>query len=527
MFEHLFTHFGLRENPFHVSPDPRFYFSTNAHDAALAELVFGAETRQGLIILTGEAGTGKTTVLNHFLNYLQEKRQSSCYVFHSQLKPAELFEFILRDFGVPCDTRNKGDLLDALHQWLIARHTVGDSPVLIIDEAQAISVRTLDQLRLLLNLETPGSKLLTIVLAGQPELEEKLRRPELRQLHQRVMFRCSLLPLSLDETVRYVKSRLVNGGATAADAFSQESLEAMYVYARGLPRIVNLLCEHSLIAGYAAQVKVITPDIVRRVATDFDLTSQPAGLEERELNPRFGRLVPFSFQERISRVEAEAASKEFAEDVPERSVTPASVTSPVVQAPAAQIEPIVAAVKAEPAFEHPAAMVPKPMVAAAAAAAGAAAAGAVGVGKPSNVGNSQLAQTSAQKAFSAAPPKTVTNQVVALNKKMASRTVQLPPKRWPTQPKQQQQQKPAPTPQRKPGWTAQFMAYWKDVKDSFVRDWKQFLGAHGATKPSGANATSLQRNVIVPITKWLREPAAASARRAKNRPAPATARKQG
>jgi general secretion pathway protein A len=525
MFEHLFTHFGLRENPFHVSPDPRFYFSTSAHDAALAELVFGAETRQGLIVLTGEAGTGKTTVLNHFLNYLQQKRQSSCYVFHSQLKPAELFEFILRDFGVPCDTRNKGDLLNALHQWLIARHTMGDSPVLIIDEAQAISVRTLDQLRLLLNLETPGSKLLTIVLAGQPELEEKLRRPELRQLHQRVMFRCSLLPLSLDETVRYVKSRLVNGGATAADAFSQESLEAMYVYARGLPRIVNLLCEHSLIAGYAAQVKVVTPDIVRRVATDFDLTSQPAGLEERELNPRFGRLVPFSLEERTSRVEAQAASKEFAEDVSEASVTPASVTPPVVQAPAAKIEPTVAAAKAEPAFEHPAAAVPKPMVAAAAAAAGAAAAGAVG--KASSVNKSPVVPPSV-KAAATATPRTVTNQVVALNKKMVSRTVQLPPKRWPTLPKQQQQQKPVPTPQRKPSWTAQFVAYWKEVKDSFVRDWKQLLGAHGAkTKLSGANVTSLQRNVIVPITKWLREPAAASARRAKNRPAPATARKQG
>jgi general secretion pathway protein A len=524
MFEHLFNHFGLRENPFHVSPDPRFYFSTSAHDAALAELLFGAETRQGLIVLTGEAGTGKTTVLNHFLNYLQEKRQSSSYVFHSQLKPAELFEFILRDFGVACDTRNKGDLLNALHQWLIARHTMGDSPVLIIDEAQAISVRTLDQLRLLLNLETPGSKLLTIVLAGQPELEEKLRRPELRQLHQRVMFRCNLLPLSLDETVRYVKSRLVNGGATAADAFSQESLEAMYVYARGLPRIVNLLCEHSLIAGYAAQVKVITPDIVRRVATDFDLTSQPAGLEERELNPRFGRLVPFSLEERTSRVEAEEASKEFAENVSEAIVTP-----PEVQPPAAKIEPAVAEAKAEPTFEYPpAAVVPKPMVAAAAAAAGAAAAGAVGVGKPSNVGNSSVAPASAQKAGDPAKPKTVTNQVVALNKKMTGRTVPLPPKRWPTQPKQQQHQKPSPSPRLRPSWTLQFVAYWKDVKDSFVRDWKHFLGAHGAkTKASGPSVASLQRNVIVPITKWLREPATASARRAKNRPAPATARKQG
>ena len=199
MYEHVFHFFGLRENPFHVSPDPRFFFPTCAHDSALTQLKMGVDTRQGFIVLIGEAGTGKTILLHRFLNWLQSREKSSCYIFQSQLKPLELFESILHDFGVRYESRRKGDLLAALKQWLVRRHAMGDSPVLVIDEAQAISLRTLDRLRMLLNLEIPGNKLLQLVLAGQPELEEKLHRPELRQLHQRIMFRCTLVPLSLEK----------------------------------------------------------------------------------------------------------------------------------------------------------------------------------------------------------------------------------------------------------------------------------------------------------------------------------------
>src|SRR5271167_2846230 len=260
MYEHLFHSFGLRENPFHVSPDPRFYFSTRAHDRALAELEFGVDSRQGFIVLTGEAGTGKTTLLNHFLNWLAVRGQSSSYVFHAVLKPVELLEFILHDFGVRAASREKGDLLATLENFLIERHRLGDSPVVIIDEAQAISVRTLDQLRLLLNMEVPGAKLLQIVLAGQPELEEKLRRPELRQLAQRVMFRCGLQALSMDETAEYVMSRCAAAGA-ATKIFSPESLELVSMYSRGIPRTVNLVCEHALIAAYSARTGTVTPEM--------------------------------------------------------------------------------------------------------------------------------------------------------------------------------------------------------------------------------------------------------------------------
>jgi general secretion pathway protein A len=473
MYEHLFHYFGLRENPFHVSPDPRFYFATRVHDAALAELVFGIDTRQGIIVLTGESGTGKTTVLNHFLNWLHERKQSSSYVFHSQLKPAELFEFILRDFGVPYQSRDKGDLLGTLHQWLIQRHALGDAPVLIIDEAQAISRRTLDQLRLLLNLEAPGGKLLQMILSGQPELEEKLRRPELRQLQQRVMFRCRLQPLSMEETSRYVRSRLASAGATNLGVFAQESLEALHMYARGIPRTINLLCEHALIAGYAEEAMVISPEVIRRVATDFDLAWQPAADQERELTSRFGRLLAFRTEEKPLHVTPENIAAEV-----EKSET-------IVQEPrqAGEAEPVLI-------VEEKISLVPEPVVQANHPAATAV--------------NHPIAATVA------AP-----HEVVTLVAKPMQKPRPAPPKQLPVG-------------WQRPGFGTRFVQYWKDVKYSFVRDWKQFLGAHGLAGAVAANSSvsSLQKNVIVPTVKWLRAPASSATSGGKARPANVAARKR-
>ncbi len=298
MYTNLFQYFGLRENAFHVSPDPRFFFSTGVHASALAELSAGVDSHQGLIVLIGEAGTGKTILLHKFLNWLRARRQSSSYIFQSQLKPLELFEAILRDFGAPFDSRRKGDLLAAMSEWLIHRHSMGDSPVLVIDEAQAMSLRTLDRLRMLLNLEMPGHKLLQIVLAGQPQLEEKLRRPELLQLRQRVMFRCTLPSLSLEETAAYVKHRLTHCGAAESNVFPPESLEVVHIYAQGIPRVVNLLCEHALITAYAEKSTVVTPDMISRVAMTFELTPQSESLSRREAVPQFAPFVHLSAEDR-------------------------------------------------------------------------------------------------------------------------------------------------------------------------------------------------------------------------------------
>jgi general secretion pathway protein A len=293
MYERFFNSFGLRENPFHVSPDPRFYFPTRAQESALTELLFGIETRQGLMVLTGETGTGKTTLLNQLLDWLQRRGRSSAYVFHTLLEPLEVLQFILRDFGVSCSSNHKGDVVDALYSWLRARNAAGDLPVLILDEAQALPKETLDELRLLLNLETPRGKLLQIILSGQPELDEKLRLPALRQLRQRIMFHSRILLLTQEETTAYIARRLATAGCADSSLFPPEVVKAIYAFSRGIPRVVNLLAEHALISAYAAQQHVISPEIIRRIAVDFDLIAEPLTIKDPQAQPHVEPLVPY------------------------------------------------------------------------------------------------------------------------------------------------------------------------------------------------------------------------------------------
>ncbi len=288
-YDSLFGSFGLKENPFHVSPDPRFLFSGQAYQTAIAELMFGVQTRRGLQVLTGEAGTGKTTLMRYFLQWLADRRFSSSYVFHTHLAPAELFEFVLRDFGVPIsDSTRKTDLLATLQQWLLTRQALGDTPVLIIDEAQALSIRTLSELRLLLNLENLNGKLLQIVLAGQPELAEKLHRPELVALRQRMMVHCRLPLLTLEDTAEYINARLCGAGATDPQIFSPETVQTLYSFARGIPRVTNLLCERAMIGAYAEHQTLVSSAQVRKVAAEYDLEGEtgPSALIDIALPPR-------------------------------------------------------------------------------------------------------------------------------------------------------------------------------------------------------------------------------------------------
>jgi general secretion pathway protein A len=296
MYEDLFHFFGLREDPFHVSPDPRYYFATRGHNSALKELTAGIESRRGLFVLTGEAGTGKTTLVRHFLDWLETRHQSSCYIFHSQLRPMELLELILQDFGITCASRDKHDIVVALNKWLVERRRMGDAPVLVIDEAQTSPLRTLRRLNVLLNLELDGCKLLQVLLAGQPELDEKLQRPELWQLQQRIIFRSRLMPLAMEETAEYVRARLEKAGA-AEEVFCEKALQAIHTGARGIPRVVNLLCEHALITAYSERIKPITANIVREVATDFDLSVQTGMPTEEEMKLRAEWAAPVRMEE--------------------------------------------------------------------------------------------------------------------------------------------------------------------------------------------------------------------------------------
>lgn len=263
------TFFGLRENPFNVNPDPRFLYLTPQTRAAMDELTYGIQNRKGFILLTGEVGTGKTTLINYLLNWLRARKTPTAFIFNSHLSANHLFDFILTDFGIPVDYRLNNNMLMRLNTWLIERFRAGETPVLIIDEAQGLSSELLEEIRLLLNLETASEKLLQIVLAGQPELEQKLRRPELRQLQQRITLRCNTGAMSLAETHGYVAERLRIAGATGAPIFASEAMDAVYFYSQGIPRVINLLCEHALINAYVEHSRLVLTRMVDDAAHEF------------------------------------------------------------------------------------------------------------------------------------------------------------------------------------------------------------------------------------------------------------------
>lgn len=261
--------FGLRENSFNINPDPRFLQLTPQAQESLDQLTYGIQNRKGLILLTGEVGTGKTTLINCILDRLRKQKMPTAFIFNSHLSVNHLFDFILTDFGIPADFRLKGNMLLRLNTWLIQRFRAGETPVLIVDEAQGLSFDLLEEIRLLLNLETASEKLLQIVLVGQPELEDKLKRPELRQLRQRIALRCSTAPLTFEESCAYIVGRLRIGGAAEDPLFTFDAMEALHFYSRGIPRVMNLLCEHALINAYVEQLNPVPAQMVEEAARDF------------------------------------------------------------------------------------------------------------------------------------------------------------------------------------------------------------------------------------------------------------------
>jgi len=263
--------FGLKESPFNVNPDPRYLFLTPYTQEALACLTYGIETRKGFILLTGEVGTGKTTLINKLLEWLHKERVCTAFVFNPRLSVSQFFDFMLADFGIPCETRQKGQMLVKLNQWLLERYQAGERAVLVVDEAQNLSPQMLEEIRLLTNLETSTEKLLQIVLAGQPELEQKLNQPQLRQLRQRITLRAKTRPLTLEETHGYIVERLRIAGAHNPEIFSPEAVATVHRYARGIPRVTNLLCEHALVSSFVEQKNPVTAETVEEVAHDFDL----------------------------------------------------------------------------------------------------------------------------------------------------------------------------------------------------------------------------------------------------------------
>ena len=278
--------YGLRETPFSPTPDPKFLFQSSRHREALAQLMYGVRERKGFIVLTGEIGTGKTTLLRTLLERV-DRDTHVAYVHNSALGIEGLLEYILHDWGVKSDATSHAQRLFALNEFLIDQHRQRQSPILVIDEAQNLSVPTLEAVRLLSNFETASAKLMQILLVGQPELRDKLNSPELRQLKQRMGLRCHIGPLSPEETRLYVRHRLRIAGAADAGIFTDAAIQRIAEYSRGTPRVINIVCDHCLLSGFADSKRRIDTTGVEEAIEYLEDGERPEWKRRRQV-----RLVP-------------------------------------------------------------------------------------------------------------------------------------------------------------------------------------------------------------------------------------------
>jgi general secretion pathway protein A len=281
------TFYGFAEKPFNATPDPRFLYMTPGHREALAQLLYGTQERKGFIVLIGKVGTGKTTLLHALWQRLREQTAVS-FVVNSTLPFDGILEYILEDLGIPRAGESRAQRLIALNNFLIKRERDGQNTVLIIDEAQNLDVATLEQIRLLSNFETPTSKLLQILLVGQPELKTKLDLPELRQLKQRVGLRCQIPPLTVEEARAYIRTRLRIAGARDLGLFADSAIDRISAYAGGIPRLINIVCDHCLLFGYADEKRRIDRQIVDQAIEYLEegTRRQPKGTTRRDSRTR-------------------------------------------------------------------------------------------------------------------------------------------------------------------------------------------------------------------------------------------------
>jgi general secretion pathway protein A len=253
--------YGLTEKPFNATPDPKFLYMSAGHREALAQLVYGTQERKGFIALTGKVGTGKTTLLHALCQRLNGQGAVS-FVVNSALPFDQFLEYVLEDLGIDKVAESRAQRLIALNNFLIEQQRTGQNTVLIVDEAQNLDPLTLEQIRLLSNFETPTSKLLQILLVGQPELKSRLNLPELRQLKQRIALRCQIPALTLEETRSYIRTRLRIAGARDLGLFVDSAVDRISAYSGGIPRLINTVCDHCLLFGYADQKRRIDRHVV-------------------------------------------------------------------------------------------------------------------------------------------------------------------------------------------------------------------------------------------------------------------------
>jgi len=263
--------FKLKEAPFNITPDPHYLFFSHQHRAAYDHVMYGIRQRKGFIQLTGEVGSGKTTLCRAVLAELGRAVQTAL-ILNPCLTEAQLMRAILKDFGLKTTGKDMLNLIETLNAFLLEKMQQGENVALLIDEAQNLSPKLMEQVRLLSNLETAQQKLIQIVLIGQPELEERLTQPSLRQLRQRITVRFHLGPLAEDEIGAYVSHRLEMAGSNGRVVFEPRALRLVYKYSQGIPRLINAVCDNALLAGYVAGTWRITADCLKKAMSQLEGT---------------------------------------------------------------------------------------------------------------------------------------------------------------------------------------------------------------------------------------------------------------
>jgi general secretion pathway protein A len=278
-------HYGLIRAPFEMTPDPAFLYLGETHQEGLATLVYGVRARKGFVMLTGEVGTGKTTLLHSLLQQL-DPSTASAFLFNPRLEPLDFFRVLFDDLGIPAQCHTKGEYLIALNHFLIERLRENQTVLLILDEAQNLSTEMLEEIRLLSNLETATSKLLQIMLVGQPELETLLDRRELRQLRQRIVLRFRLRPFAPEETGSYVEERLRLAGYTGKGVFRRSAMRRIHETSGGVPRLINVVCDSALLLGYSRDLATLDEAVINEVARDLGLERALPEQDEGGRTPR-------------------------------------------------------------------------------------------------------------------------------------------------------------------------------------------------------------------------------------------------
>lgn len=269
-------YYGLSERPFDLTPNWRYLYLTPTHREALTAIQYGISARRGIVVVLGEAGTGKTTIVRTAIRALHRSDVRHVYLTNPMLTRAEFLKFLSQAFKLdPATADCKVDLLRELTEQLKRQHTAGKATVLIVDEAQSMPHELLEEIRLLANIETPSAKLLQVVLLGQPELAERLNDPSLRQLKQRIAIRCALRPLDLKSTAAMIAGRIRVAGGKPAELFTSRAIELVYLHSGGVPRTINVICDNALLSGYAADARPIGGDIIEEVCCEFDLPRHP------------------------------------------------------------------------------------------------------------------------------------------------------------------------------------------------------------------------------------------------------------